>query len=379
MRRKVLAAVLFAATVSILAPPAVSASFTVSVSYFHETLAPYGRWVEVSRYGEVWVPAGVSRGWDPYWDGEWLWTDYGWTWVSSDPWGDIPYHYGTWAWVDPYGWVWVPGTIWAPAWVTWAWTDGYIGWAPVPATFVLSSSGYVGSPIVVAAPRYVFVRATEFVGVNVSTVRVAESRNTSILSQARKATRFSVSDGIVRTTSSPPLDFVQRASGKRVERTGTSRLKIAPTTLATARVSGKRFGIVAPAAERTAKTSRRNVEKDRSATSRGSGIATAPSQKKRAYAPAPLRRSDAVSQPGGKIRGGKTVPPKKRGVARSSSRSEYRPAPAPPRPEAAPQVSRPETHGSTRGAAKRPEVKAPSRPHGTSAGSPPKQKGKGRG
>jgi hypothetical protein len=396
MKKIVLAAILFACTFAILAPQAASAS-TVSLSYFHDTLAPYGRWVVVARYGEVWVPSGIARGWDPYWDGEWLWTDYGWTWASYDPWGDIPYHYGTWAWVDPYGWVWVPGTIWAPAWVTWAWTDSYIGWAPVPATFVISSSGYVGSPIVVAATRYVFVPATQFVGVNVSTVRVAESRNTTILPQARTATRFAVSGGIVRTTASPPLDFVQRVSGKRVERSGTSRLKAPPTTLSAARVSGKRFGIVAPASERTTRaTSRRDVDKGpayapaerkRESAPAGRVKAQAPTEKKRAYAPAPLRQPEAVSQPRETIRGrttGKAPQEKKRGVARSSSRSDYRPAPVPrreeaPRPAAPPQVSGGESHGNAHGSGKRPAVKSKPQPQGASAARPPKQKGKGRG
>jgi len=355
MRRIVLAAILFAGAFAIVAPPAASA-VTVSISYFHDTLAPYGRWVGVSRYGEVWVPAGVSRGWDPYWDGEWIWTDYGWTWVSNDPWGDIPYHYGTWAWVDPYGWVWVPGTIWAPAWVTWAWTDDYIGWAPVPATFVISSSGYVGSPVVVAATRYVFVPATRFVGVNVSTVRVAESRNTTILPQAQKATRFAVSGGIVRATANPPLDFVERVSRKRVERSGTGRLKASPTTLATARVSGKRFGVVAPASERTTRaSSRRDVEKGPASAPAGRVRAQVPTEKKRAYAPAPAGKA----------------PREKRGVARSSSRSDYRPAPAPPqreaasRPAAPPQASGPDSRGKAHGAAKGPAAKP--------------QKGKGKG
>lgn len=396
MKRIVLAAVLFACVFAMLAPQGASASTTVSVSFFHDTLAPYGRWVVAARYGEVWVPSGISRGWDPYWDGEWLWTDYGWTWVSYDPWGDIPYHYGTWARVDPYGWVWVPGTIWAPAWVTWAWTDSYIGWAPVPVSFVLSSSGYVGSPIVVSATRYVFVPATQFVGVNVSTVRVAESRNATILPQARTATRFTVSGGIVRTTASPPLDFVERVSRKKVERSGTGRLKASPTTISAARVSGKRFGVVAPTSERTTRaTSRRDVDKGkasapaerkRASAPAGRVRAQAPTEKKRAYAPTPSRRPDAVSQPRGTSRGGTTekTPKKKPGVARSSSRSDYRPAPAPrreeaPRPAAPPQVSGPDSHGSAHGAAKSPAVKPQPQPKGASAGRPPKQKAKGPG
>src|SRR6516225_5953860 len=84
-----------------------SAAVAVSVSYFHDQLAPHGRWVVAGSYGNCWVPSGVAAGWAPYTYGQWDYSDYGWTWASNDPWGDIPYHYGTWAWVDGYGWVWV--------------------------------------------------------------------------------------------------------------------------------------------------------------------------------------------------------------------------------------------------------------------------------
>ena len=219
MKRTALAAVFVAAFLAFALPSSAFAlvSWSVSVSSFHQTLAPYGRWVVAGSYGEVWVPAGITNDWEPYWDGEWLGTDYGWTWVSYDPWGDIPCHYGTWAWADPYGWVWEPGTVWAPAWVTWAWTDDYIGWAPVPATFGITISGYAGPAVTLPSPRYVFVPATQFVGVNVQKARVPVTQNAVILRRAQKATRFTVSNGIVRTAGPSP-SFVQRVSGKRIER-----------------------------------------------------------------------------------------------------------------------------------------------------------------
>jgi hypothetical protein len=70
--------------------------------------------------------------WRPYSDGHWVWTDYGWTWVSNQEWGDIPFHYGRWGWDDDIGWFWVPGTTWGPAWVSWRSNDQYMGWAPLP-------------------------------------------------------------------------------------------------------------------------------------------------------------------------------------------------------------------------------------------------------
>ena len=36
-------------------------------------------------YGEVWVPDGVPRDWQPYEYGHWVYTDdWGWYWVSDD-------------------------------------------------------------------------------------------------------------------------------------------------------------------------------------------------------------------------------------------------------------------------------------------------------
>ncbi|MFY9551140.1 MAG: DUF6600 domain-containing protein, partial [Thermoanaerobaculia bacterium] len=257
------AAVLAAALCGIAAPPSARAEVSVSVSFFHQQLAPHGRWVVAGSYGDVWVPGGVQTGWAPYVDGEWIYTDYGWTWVSDDPWGDIAYHYGTWSWVDAYGWVWLPGTVWAPAWVTWAYTDDYIGWAPVPPSFAFSVSGYVGSPIVVAAPRYVFVPSRQFVGVRVSNVRVSPRENATIFRRAAKATSFPVSNGVVRTAGLP-TERVERALGRRVERVSIERARTQPTAFARGGFEhGKSIPVVAPERER------RNAAKSEVRTERG--------------------------------------------------------------------------------------------------------------
>ena len=237
------AAALFLASMLASASPV-----SVSISVFHDQLAPHGRWTRAASFGDVWIPAGVATGWQPYVDGEWVYTDYGWTWVSDDSWGDVPYHYGTWAWVDPYGWVWVPGTVWAPAWVTWAYTDEYVGWAPVPPSFVLSARGYSGSAVVIAPTRYIFVPAHQFVGVRVSTVRIPAARNATIFPHAVKTTRFEVSHGIVRTAG-PPTARIEKAIGRPVERVSVQRLRSQPTTLEAAGVTNaKSIRVAAPAA-----------------------------------------------------------------------------------------------------------------------------------
>ncbi|MBI1748466.1 MAG: FecR domain-containing protein, partial [Acidobacteria bacterium] len=56
----------------------------------------YGRWTNVSGYGDCWIPS-VAYGWSPYRVGRWVYRPFwGWTWVSYEPWGWLPYHYGRW-------------------------------------------------------------------------------------------------------------------------------------------------------------------------------------------------------------------------------------------------------------------------------------------
>jgi len=104
---------------------------------FYSSLSPYGEWIEVQGGLRVWHPQGTSPEWRPYLLGQWAWTDYGWYWVSSEPFGWATYHYGRWYRDDYYGWVWVPDDVWGPGWVEWRNDDSYVGWAPLPpyATF----------------------------------------------------------------------------------------------------------------------------------------------------------------------------------------------------------------------------------------------------
>jgi hypothetical protein len=92
-------------------------------------LAVHGRWVWVEDVGDVWAPS-VDLAWQPYLYGHWVWSPWGWMWVSDDPWGHLTDHYGRWLWTPHHGWVWVPGRIWAPAWVVWISGPGWVGWAP---------------------------------------------------------------------------------------------------------------------------------------------------------------------------------------------------------------------------------------------------------
>ncbi len=103
----------------------------ISEQEFYDELQPYGTWVSDVQYGNVWIP-DVEGDFRPYATrGHWVLTDYGNTWVSDYPWGWATFHYGRWRFDNYYGWEWIPGSEWAPAWVTWRGGDGYYGWAPL--------------------------------------------------------------------------------------------------------------------------------------------------------------------------------------------------------------------------------------------------------
>src|SRR5215470_9173769 len=98
-----------------------------AVDTFYDQLDPYGSWYDDPNYG--WVFAPVSLTYVPYHNGHWKNTEFGWTWVSGDPFGWATDHYGRWVWANR--WVWRPDTTWGPAWVQWRVSDSHIGWAPV--------------------------------------------------------------------------------------------------------------------------------------------------------------------------------------------------------------------------------------------------------
>lgn len=113
--------------------PTARADATVDIDYFYDALSPYGDWVQVEGYGYCFQPFVTvdDPEWRPYTDGQWAYTDAGWTWVSNEDFGWATYHYGRWMKAGTV-WLWVPGDEWAPAWVSWRSSPEYVGWAPLP-------------------------------------------------------------------------------------------------------------------------------------------------------------------------------------------------------------------------------------------------------
>lgn len=203
MRYKTVVAILFAGTLAFLAPRPTSASWSVSISYFHRELAPFGSWVSSGLV----LGSGIRLG---------------------PCMGDLGV------------------------------TDSYIGWACLPPSFEITLAGYAGSPIVVPQNQYVFVPVNNFVGARVSSARVPLRQNAGLLRDAHRVTRFSVSGGIVRA-SGPPPSFVQSVTGKTLHRANLSSQKLRVTAVAAAGlVSGRRVRIVAPAHESAVAAGREN-------------------------------------------------------------------------------------------------------------------------
>jgi hypothetical protein len=99
-----------------------------SIRYAAAPLRSYGTWTYV-RGTRAWRPH-VGSDWRPYSRGRWRHTPTGLFWVSYEPWGWVPHHYGNWDLVPGYGWVWFPDSRFASAWVFWYWGPEYVGWVP---------------------------------------------------------------------------------------------------------------------------------------------------------------------------------------------------------------------------------------------------------
>ena len=93
-------------------------------------LDQYGSWEAAPEYGQVWFPRSVAVGWVPYRYGHWAWVEpWGWTWVEDEPWGFAPFHYGRWVAIGPR-WGWIPGPVavrpvYAPALVAFVGGGGF--------------------------------------------------------------------------------------------------------------------------------------------------------------------------------------------------------------------------------------------------------------
>ena len=137
----------------------------------YEDLDDHGDWNDVPQYGHVWYPRVQQTDWAPYHYGHWAYIEpWGYSWVDDEPWGYAPFHYGRWVSVEGR-WGWIPAPprvvgvayvrpVYAPALVAFVGGGGFsvgvsvgggggaVGWFPLGPREV-----YV--PSYRTSPRYV--------------------------------------------------------------------------------------------------------------------------------------------------------------------------------------------------------------------------------
>ena len=133
----------------------------VSAQYLPQEMRPYasvldesGDWRYSQPYGYVWYPRVVAD-WRPYYYGRWAsYPRYGWTWIGADRFAWPTHHYGRWGFSAGV-WFWIPGSRWAPAYVSWGYAPGYVSWCPLG----FDNRAVIAVNIFNVGPRYYSSRA----------------------------------------------------------------------------------------------------------------------------------------------------------------------------------------------------------------------------
>jgi hypothetical protein len=193
----------------------------MSTEVFYDALDPYGDWIKTDDYGYAFHPRDVGEDWRPYTDGNWAYTDAGWTFVSDEPFAWATYHYGRWANVESIGWMWVPDTEWGPAWVSWRRSNDYVGWSPLPpeARFERKTGfhAWVDSNYDIGPTNYSFVRVRDLGAPRLRTVIVQPRENITIIRETRNITNVTYVNNVV-INNGPDYDVVVRESAQPIRR-----------------------------------------------------------------------------------------------------------------------------------------------------------------
>jgi uncharacterized protein DUF6600 len=222
----------------------------VDVSFFYSSLHPYGRWLRRGSYGWVWEPTRVPVDWRPYTVGRWAMTDYGWTWVSEEPWGWATYHYGRWLFDPEFGWLWVPGTEWGPAWVSFQEGAGYIGWAPLPPSvgFRVGFGLQLGGLSLTAAITpyaYSFVPERAFLADRLGSFILPPARNVTLVRGTRNITDIRVIRDRVMNWG-VPAQRIEQMTGRQVPRYRLTEVRN-PTQAPVTKIQGDQVTLFRPA------------------------------------------------------------------------------------------------------------------------------------
>ena len=194
-----------------------------SYDVFYDRLQSDGQWFNDSIYGSVWQPtiASSDHNWRPYTDGHWVYTDRGWTWISNENFGWATYHYGRWARLSDKGWVWVPGSTWAPAWVSWRESDDYVGWAPLPPEAQsrqdVKIEGWADNYYNIGPASYVFLKSTDLANPSYRGFVVSSQENVDVISRTKNVTNvFYDKTGVI--DNGPDYDRLTQDSNVKIDR-----------------------------------------------------------------------------------------------------------------------------------------------------------------
>ena len=184
----------------------------ITYQQFYDDLSPYGQWVNYGNYGYVWVPD--EMGFRPYYNnGHWVYTDYGWTWVSDYNWGWAPFHYGRWTYDYAYGWMWIPGYQWAPAWVSWRSSGNYYGWAPLGPGMDINNN--YGSNI--PYDYWSFVPSRYINSPRINNYYVNRQQNINIINNTTIINNTRVINNNNRYITGPSADEVERNTREKIK------------------------------------------------------------------------------------------------------------------------------------------------------------------
>jgi hypothetical protein len=225
---------------------------------FYDGLSQDGRWFYDDDYGYVWQPnvAASTPDWRPYEDGHWAWTDRGWYWDSNEDFAWAAYHYGRWALLENTGWIWIPGSNWAPAWVSWRHSDNndYVGWAPLPPESRFNPNigfhNWSDTYYDMGPAAYAFIRIADFARPSYREFCLPPQQNIQIIQQTTNITNITYQNNVINNFG-PPHDriaqLVQQQSGQTLP---SYKLNYAAQTQPGAAfktsVQGNQLNVVAP-------------------------------------------------------------------------------------------------------------------------------------
>jgi hypothetical protein len=119
------------------------------------------------------------------------------------------------------GWVWVPGSQWAPAWVSWRKSSDYVGWAPLPpeARFDQRTGihNWADNYYEIGPDQYCFVASREFGAPRVEQTLLPAERNVTIVNQTTNVTNITYNNTTI-VNEGPNYDEVRSISREPVQR-----------------------------------------------------------------------------------------------------------------------------------------------------------------